>query len=209
MTYPFSRFITLSSVLVIVGLCWLWLNQPEHLVARNAVLERVHHFDVEALKARQTVATSAVVARARPLFTPGRKPFVPAPHPPPISTPPQISVVEVAPEVTQPIVVVPEIPSVPQVLLPPPVQPPVIEETAAIPPPARFEDAGLQLKGIMINRNSRKALLNSSQDPVGRWLQVGDSIADWQIVSIEESRISMKSGDSVGSLQLYVDKSAN
>jgi hypothetical protein len=209
MTYPFSRFITLLSVFLIAGLSWLWLKQHEPLVARNTTLKPEHHFDVEALKARKTVATNAVVARERPLFTPNRKPFVPAPPPPPIPTPPQISIVEVAPEIAQPIVVVPVIPSVPQEPPSPPAQSQVVEEKTAIPAPVRFEAVGLQLKGIMINLNTRKALLNSSEDPVGRWLQVGDSIADWQIVIIEDNRITMKNGDAVGSLQLYVDKSAN
>ncbi len=205
MTYPFSRFITFLAALLVACMAWQWMHQPEPLVEQNATSQREHHFDVDTLKSRQIAATNAVAARERPLFTPSRKPFMPAPAPPPIPTPPQISVVEVVPEVASPIVVVPAIPSAtPEPPTTPP-QTPIIEEKELI----RIEDAGLQLKGIMINHNTRKALITSTREPVDRWLQIGDSIAEWQIVGIEDSQIIVKNGETRGSLQLYVDKSAN
>jgi hypothetical protein len=201
MSYPFYRALSFLSMLVVASLAWLWLNQPRPPALQSPGVVSEYHFNLGALELHQAAASGSAEAALRPLFKPGRKPFVPAPPPSTILTPPSISVVEDPPKEVQ---VTPALPVAP----PPPASPAQALDSAVqtpIPAPPRIEDAGLQVRGIMINNNERRALINSTQDPAGRWLRAGESLSGWEVIGIEKSRVVLRSGAILATLQLYVD----
>jgi hypothetical protein len=201
MSYPFYRLLSFLSILVVASLSWLWLNQPRPPALQSPGVVSEYHFDVGALKLHQAAASGSTVAALRPLFTPSRKPFVAAPPPTTILTPPPISVVEDPPKNVQ---VIPAKP----VVSPPPASSAQARDIAVqtpTPVPLRIEDAGLQVRGIMINSNERRALINSTQEPTGRWLRAGESLAGWEVIGIEKSHVVLRSGAILATLQLYED----
>jgi hypothetical protein len=198
MSYPFYRVISILSMLVVASLAWLWLNQSSPPALQNLGVASEYRFDVGALKPLPSVLLDGEEAALRPLFTPGRKPFVPAPPPSPILTPPPISIVEDPPKEIQ---LAPALPFVPS----PPAQAPEITVQSPLPVPPRIEDAQLRVRGIMINNNERRALINSLQQPAGLWMGSGESTGGWQIIAVEKSRVVLRSGRFFAVLQLYVD----
>lgn len=210
MRYPFFRIISLLSMFLLFGLAWLWINRPSPLALQKSDAVSLYHFDVQALKVSQPVAPDSAEARRRPLFAPDRRPFVPAPPPPAIPTPPSISVVEAATPDTPASQIEPAIPVLPPRPLPDlSAQVSDLPEQSQMAAPIRIEDAGLHLKGIFFNGNARSALINSSQEPAGRWLKAGESVAGWEVVRVEKNKVILRFGVIVASLQLYVDKPAN
>jgi hypothetical protein len=198
MRYPFYRVISFLSTVVIAALAWLWLYQPAPPASQIAGVASEYRFEVEALKPHPTVLPDATDATKRPLFTPGRKPFVPAPPPSPILIPPPISVVEDPPKEIPLAPALPIVPVTPAPALETPVQTP-------LPVPPRFEDAGLQVKGIMINSTEKRALMKSLQHPAGLWLRSGETMEGWDIIAIEKNRVILKAGKFFAVLQLYLD----
>jgi outer membrane biosynthesis protein TonB len=235
MTYPFSRAIAFLGLLCAMGFVLLWSqgSVPEQVKAPVSATE--HRFDIAALNLLPKNPPALDEALKRPLFNPDRKVFVAAPPPQPIVTPPPIEVIEVAPPPPPepPAPVEPEVfPVEPPVLLTDPAQPPEppppapenppppepVNQTVPVevapaqmpaPPPPRIEDAGLQLKGISISGNGKRALLVSPQDGAGKWLKPGELMSSWEVTKIENNQVFLRLGKTVAKLQLYVDKPAN
>jgi hypothetical protein len=189
MTYPFYRVVSVLSLLIVAGFAWLWLKQSSPPALQNPTAVNEYHFDVGALQLRQAMKSDNVDNQRRPLFTPDRKPFVPALPPPPIPTPPPIAVVEDSTTLPPPPVPVVKIPEV----------------TTTVAPPPRIEDSGISLVGIMVNGNETRTLLKSPQDPAGRWIKSGEIIDGWEVVSIEKALVVLRSGPTLAKLRLYKD----
>jgi hypothetical protein len=216
MTYPLSRIIALIGLLCTMGLVWIWSQRAAPVQVKTPVSATEHRFDMAALSPASKNPLALDEVMKRPLFNPDRKVFVPAPPPQPIETPPPIQVIEVAPPPPPepPAPVEPEVfPVEPPVLLTEPAQPSVRSEPTPPPqpeqPPPRIEDAGLQLKGISISGNGKRALLVSPQEAAGKWLKPGELMSGWEVSKIENNQVFLRLGKTVAKLQLYVDKPAN
>jgi hypothetical protein len=195
MRYPFYRLVSLLALCAITSLAWLWVHSTPPQITHQAEITSERPLDVQGLKIGEAVVRPSIEARRRPLFTPGRKPFVPSLPPPPIPTPPPITVVELAAQ-----------PS------PSPKPPPQALDPSDQTGPrqqAGIAESGLQLKGIAINDGARSALVISPQLPSGQWLKQGEKIAGWEIVAIEKNHVFLKLGNTSAKMQLYVDNSAN
>lgn len=60
------------------------------------------------------------------------------------------------------------------------------------PPPSMALDRGITLKGVFINGAQAKAFLVSPQNPIGAWLQAGDNIAGWKVVSLKPDEVVLE-----------------
>jgi hypothetical protein len=60
------------------------------------------------------------------------------------------------------------------------------------PPPSMALDRGITLKGVFINGAQAKAFLVSPQNPIGAWLQAGDNIAGWKVVSLKPDEVMLE-----------------
>jgi hypothetical protein len=60
------------------------------------------------------------------------------------------------------------------------------------PPLAVALDKGIVLKGVFINGAQAKAFLVSPQNPIGAWLQAGDTIAGWKVVSLKPDEVVLE-----------------
>jgi hypothetical protein len=60
------------------------------------------------------------------------------------------------------------------------------------PPPPMALDRGITLRGVFINGAQAKAFLVSPQNPIGAWLQAGDSIAGWKVVSLKPDEVVLE-----------------
>lgn len=120
--------------------------------------------------------------RARPLFRPDRRPYVP----PAIAPPPQP---ELAPE-------------------PPPSETPANMETVEAPPPPAPWPDGLRLVGIVADGSSaRRALLRVGGGDV-RALEEGGEIAGWRVSRIEPAAATFESAGMRKSLDLFAREAA-
>jgi hypothetical protein len=226
MTYPFSRAITLIGLLFAAAFLWLWFQKPIPVREASQASSSLHRFEVETLKSAARKPTAIVEALGRPLFNPDRKVFVPAPPPAPIITPPPITVVETPPPepevfpveppvlLTEPAQPVPPPPPAIQEPIPEPAPSPIVTpepvpEPSPPPPPPRIEEAGLQLKGVLMHGSQQQALLVSPLEPAGKWLKPGELMSGWEVTRVEKDKVFLRLGKTVAQLQLYVDKPAN
>lgn len=103
------------------------------------------------------------------------------------------------PFVAVPPAVVVEQPVVPEsipVLLTEPVLP-------AMAPPA------MTLKGVKISAGSSAALIVTPEIQKGKWMKIGDIVADWKLVDITPGKVKFSLGSESHILQLYVDNPTN
>jgi hypothetical protein len=190
MRWPLYRLVavvfSMACVAALFGLYEIWANPLQ--IAASVTKPEIHHFTAaQPIEVATGIYTNSVT---RPIFTPTRQKFVAtilAPEPAAAATP------------SQPVPLIIEDVS-------PPAAP------VAEPPPA--SDAGvspdqLQLKGVVITPTAAKALIVSPQDPAGIWLEKGAKTSNWQVEVIEKQQVTLRTGDTVIILQLYLEKSGN
>ncbi len=95
---------------------------------------------------------------------------------------------------------------------PPPAAPPqaVAEEPAPVPtapPPAPSTDQ-IRLIGVMINANSRQALVRSPAAPEGKWYAENAEFDGWKLLEIYDGGIVVQSGGAKKDLKLFFDAPA-
>jgi hypothetical protein len=65
-----------------------------------------------------------------------------------------------------------------------------------VPPPPRPAsvalERGITLKGVFINGAQAKAFLVSAQNPLGIWVQPGEDIAGWKVVSLNPEEVVLE-----------------
>jgi hypothetical protein len=61
----------------------------------------------------------------------------------------------------------------------------------------------IRLTGVAIDASKKRALLRSSQQPQGRWVEQGQSIDGWQLQSVRDDAVIITSGQQMHELRLY------
>jgi hypothetical protein len=80
-----------------------------------------------------------------------------------------------------------------------PVSAPVL---AAAPAPAVL-DQGITLKGVFISGSLAKALLVSSQNPLGIWVQADEELSGWKVVLIQPDEVVLQAQGQKRTVQLH------
>lgn len=75
------------------------------------------------------------------------------------------------------------------------------------PVPTHIPIAQLQLTGVAVRGDERRALVKSPSAPNGAWHTTGDIVGGWKIIEIAGNFARLSVGEKAGKLQLYVDKS--
>jgi hypothetical protein len=179
---------TFTSVTTCAGIALLWLawqtlNSPlPDLQARPIADPPTQSKAPQATEApEQALPLTAVLER--PLFRPDRRPFtVPIVEPVVVPTPP---------------------PEPPPQEPPPPPPPPQMEAVAAPVFPQ------IALRGIRLTGQIDAALLETPDFPQGKWSSVGTEFLGWRITLIEKDKVTFTSGETIHTLQLYVDNPTN
>jgi hypothetical protein len=68
---------------------------------------------------------------------------------------------------------------------------------------AGLRSPDLRLAGVAIDTNKKRALLRTTQQPQGRWVEQGDSIEGWLLQSVREDAVIVASGQQTHELRLY------
>jgi hypothetical protein len=86
----------------------------------------------------------------------------------------------------------------PFVLAPPPPPP-----RPSVPPPVALVDPGLVVGGVMLKSGVSKAYLVSQAGSGGTWVNEGETIQGWQVMSIDQSGVRLAQAGRAIELQLY------
>ncbi len=76
----------------------------------------------------------------------------------------------------------------------------VAKDTNLPPPPVK-------LIGVSVSQGSSRALIVNTENDSTIWLAIGDSISDWEAVSIDPNTLVLKNGDRTVNLNLHPDES--
>jgi hypothetical protein len=124
-----------------------------------------------------------LVAIARPLFSPDRRPFKPMPA---------VQVQNIEPAIA------PIIPQVPEVM-----PPPIPESIPEQQPPQVIPQ--FTLKGIAQDKGKKRALISLPESPDGMWVRLGEEITNWKISKVTDNTVLLTNSDQELELSLYVD----
>lgn len=83
---------------------------------------------------------------------------------------------------------------------------PALQPVLAPPPP---DTSLLAIKGVMIGKTSRQALLTTPEAPDGLWLKEGSEIMGWTISAVSKNGVTLSVGEQNTELKLYVDNPPN
>ena len=84
-----------------------------------------------------------------------------------------------------------------------------VPEPAPQPAPPPPDAAQLSVKGILIDGESRQALIATPEAPDGIWMMTGAEIMGWKITELGPSGVTLAAGQQSVELKLYVDNKSN
>jgi hypothetical protein len=170
----------LLTTVVLTGWAWYVVTTPVADLSSRTLAQSARGPKARATPAAAEEAALLSNVFARPLFRPDRRPFDPS------------KVLAVATEPQAP----PLVPEPAPVPLPSPV-------VLAPPPPPVFPE--ITLRGVRLNGQNDKALLETLDFPLGQWFPVGADLYNWRLKSITDDGVTFISGNFTQVLQLYVD----
>lgn len=82
----------------------------------------------------------------------------------------------------------------------PVVAPPEALKVARAPAP---DAEGLKLVGVMQVGSTKRALIRTAEEPQGRWVAVGDTIAGWKLTAVGDGAVKLEASGYLHELKLH------